>query len=201
MFPHFSPHFYILYLIFIFCTSFLYLVPHFYDNLVSKAIQKYLYKGCNFYPVLSCVQKLKFHHAPKDIGCWKFAYLKCLFKFSDEKFVELFQFFIIKPPSALLLLIRVLNIQSGNHFVWRKFEYKTCRINIFWSVMENAKGLIEIQYFISVSEIWILRDCLEMGLFLSATIWICKKCYDKYWGKTENLTLRSKLQLIFYLSW
>ena len=83
-----------------FFTTFLYFVPHFYDNLVSKAIQKYLYKGCNFYPVLSCVQKLKFHHAPKDIGCWKFAYLKCLFKFSDEKFVELFQFFIIKPPSA-----------------------------------------------------------------------------------------------------
>ena len=92
--------FHIFHHISIFCTTFLYFVPHFYDNLVSKAIQKYLYKGCNFYPVLSCVQKLKFHHAPKDIGCWKFAYLKFLFKFSDEKFVELFQFFIIKPPSA-----------------------------------------------------------------------------------------------------
>ena len=68
------------------------------------------------------------------------------------------------PP--LLALIRVLNIQSGNHFVSRrKFEYKTCRINIFWSVMEYAKGLIEVQYFISVLEIWILRDCLEIGFF------------------------------------
>ena len=31
--------------------------------------------------------------------------------------------------------------------------------------MEYAKGLIEVQYFISVLEIWNLRDCLEIGFF------------------------------------
>ena len=43
---------------------------------VSTAFQKYLYNGCNFNfapgpnSPLSRVQKLKFHHAPKDIAGW-----------------------------------------------------------------------------------------------------------------------------------
>ena len=107
-------------------TTFLYLVPHFCQNLVRKAIQKYLYKGCNFYPLLSECTEIKVSSCTE--GHWVIEI--CISQISIQIFRQnLFQFFIINPP--LLFLIRVLNIQSGNHFVWRKFEYKTCRINIF----------------------------------------------------------------------
>ena len=94
------------------------------------------------------------HHRPapcteikvssKDIGQrWKFAYLSNVYSnFPLNNFYSRSNSLSSTPPLSAVL-IRVLNIQARNHFVCGgEFEYKTWRINIFWSVMGYAKGLI-----------------------------------------------------------
>ena len=96
-------------------------------NFISQLFQKYLYKGCNFHSP-SCGQKLNFHHAL--LGDRNLHISNFYSNFPTKNLQSCFNSLLSIPP--LLALIRVLNIQSGNHFVSRrKFEYKTCRINIF----------------------------------------------------------------------
>ena len=67
----FLPRFYILYLI---SAKTLWGRP--FRNICTRSVT---FNRCS-----PSVQKLKFHHAPKDIGWCKFAYLKFLFKFSAK---------------------------------------------------------------------------------------------------------------------